>query len=367
MFGLNSPLRLLRETWRNPTMLAEELYAMATSTDPVVRSGPVEIQVGKDEPGLRITQSERPATESAVSLAATRIRQPESRTQEVSFEGNITKAFDGFLPRPVTPDTPRSRSDVASRVEPPRRPLLDIDLPSTAVSSIPSILDRRPTASVSQDLPAFRESAQASLDALKRNEITPIEFEAPKSSATKDDYRRAAQQVDLSPTIRPVSAFPTIDFASVGGLGDTGIDRRPSPSPIVPPALVGQPAYINPAFSVAGPVSFETNPVQFSLPPLLFNSTTDSYVPLIPNTPVLIKTSQPYFGTVTSGRGDTWLVRIVRPIPDEGDTTDIVVTIPFIDEDEDAPVGMTIGPIIEFTDPSTDASEYYYQPPVWLA
>jgi hypothetical protein len=67
-----------------------------------------------------------------------------------------------------------------------------------------------------------------------------------------------------------------------------------------------------------------------------------------------------YFGVVQDGIGSTWSVTLFDDpgAQTPGDT--VSVSIPYIDEGEAAPVGVTVGPIFLI------GGSYYYQPPVWL-
>jgi hypothetical protein len=53
IFG-DQALRLLREDWANPKMLADELFAIFTSTDPMTLTGPVTIDNTTNQPGLTV-------------------------------------------------------------------------------------------------------------------------------------------------------------------------------------------------------------------------------------------------------------------------------------------------------------------------
>jgi hypothetical protein len=67
-----------------------------------------------------------------------------------------------------------------------------------------------------------------------------------------------------------------------------------------------------------------------------------------------------YFGTVQSGNGGEWIVTLFESGASGSTGSTVTVTIPYIDESETAPVGVTVGPIFLIS------SEYIYQPPVWL-
>jgi hypothetical protein len=91
MWGVSEPVRLLKENWKDPTKLAQELYAMFTARTPVVHEGPVTIKVRAGETALRIVQGDRddadfgatdlgrPAAQPAIRRAAEEGRRPGDR------------------------------------------------------------------------------------------------------------------------------------------------------------------------------------------------------------------------------------------------------------------------------------------------
>lgn len=56
LFG-DQAIRLLREKWKNPVQLAEELYAMFTSSRPLTTDAPITIFQSGDQPPLRIVMN----------------------------------------------------------------------------------------------------------------------------------------------------------------------------------------------------------------------------------------------------------------------------------------------------------------------
>jgi hypothetical protein len=67
-----------------------------------------------------------------------------------------------------------------------------------------------------------------------------------------------------------------------------------------------------------------------------------------------------YFGVVQDGTGSEWLVTLFQTGASGTAGNTVTVEIPYIDDSETAPMGVTVGPIFLIS------GTYFYQPPVWL-
>lgn len=130
-------------------------------------------------------------------------------------------------------------------------------------------------------------------------------------------------------------------------------------------ALLPRAAYVAPSDPppIAKPIPFSPPPVSFS-DPLQFGVTKlrgmeNFDAPIIDAFNPTDSLPQPtsYLGIIVSGKGSTWRIRVIGG----GKNSVVDVNIPFIAEDEEAPIGLTVMPVMRV------GGQYYYQPAVWLA
>lgn len=108
-FLRDEALRLLREKWQNPTLLAEELYTILNSDLPLNIDGPVTINnpPGSTEPGLTINQ------EGGGDIAFQINKNNGDGTQSIvqlSYTGD-TLVFDGPITDPEDPDADEDNTE----------------------------------------------------------------------------------------------------------------------------------------------------------------------------------------------------------------------------------------------------------------
>jgi hypothetical protein len=129
LIGVNSPVRLLREQWKDPTALAQELYAMFTAKGPREINDTLTIRVGAGQPALRIIRDE----------GDTIINEGPTHNFGVTKDSTPTStAVPGRRPRPrPTDDAQRPRSqpfgdDTTIRANPSDRPSSETPAASAA-------------------------------------------------------------------------------------------------------------------------------------------------------------------------------------------------------------------------------------------
>lgn len=197
--------------------------------------------------------------------------------------------------------------------------------------------------------------------AAKKGDIALPAFQAAQKPKPSDTYELPNNPFKTPPSDKknlPGDFIPVIE----------GRKDRPTPDRVESPIELPQKRVDG--FSVEVPSAFKGKaPVQFDVPPEIFNPDTGQYeVPetLIPKPKDVkevpeIEQKEPvisyvFFATVVSGTGKTWTMKI-KTEDDDGD--EIEVEISKVADDEDAPVGFSMFVILI-------GDTYYGQPPIWL-
>ncbi len=141
MIGVNSPLRLLRENWSNPTALAQELYAMFTAKGPVELDDTLTIRVPENKTVLKIERQEagdtydfgqaNTVTKQQVAADLSRIGQPATPTPRRQRPQDARKAASQ-APADERRPSPPPIAPTDSPTRPWRKattPLIEIDGP----------------------------------------------------------------------------------------------------------------------------------------------------------------------------------------------------------------------------------------------
>jgi hypothetical protein len=180
LIGINSPNRLLREQWKTPTDLAQELYAMLTAKGPREIHDTLTIRVPQGTPAIRVIRQDGDTSISETT---------HNFGVNKSSPGGPGNAFPaGRRPRPE-PDQARRRDfggqDYASRPrpgEPEPSPDLssvnpfgtpDLEFDASAGFSGPVTFNR----AVFREEPLFLDSTTGRFRTLKQiaEEITPLQ------------------------------------------------------------------------------------------------------------------------------------------------------------------------------------------------
>lgn len=101
--GVNSPVRLLREDWKTPRALAEELYAMFTAKEGPVVNGPITIRVPQGQEPIQVQRVEAGDTFQTINKRPSTLSSP-----------TPTSAPAVQARRPAAADTSSARSSAAS-------------------------------------------------------------------------------------------------------------------------------------------------------------------------------------------------------------------------------------------------------------
>jgi hypothetical protein len=139
----NRAIRLMRENWRTPRALAEELYAIFSAKEPVELEDTLTIRVPEGRPALRVARrEERPDDRPAPTPRPPARQRPEGPTQGPGVRTTNRVTDDGApQPRPqptADPYMPRRRTAEPRREgagrpgqqeRPASAPLIEIDGP----------------------------------------------------------------------------------------------------------------------------------------------------------------------------------------------------------------------------------------------
>jgi hypothetical protein len=329
--------RLLRESWKSPTSLAQELYAMLLGDpDGEAAARPEAVATRAEAPSPRREAAPRPSAEPAPS--------PPSRPRPASPPPQPPVPWKGHEPHvaaaaPYRPDWPKPDIKAISL------PLPDSPFLSQPFIAAPNLITSPPPVPPFAPIDAFTPNPPAwvyfpDFDRKRAPDTGPDWLPIDNIPFGGDDGTSAflGQVVSGSEASYSVTLYPQ---GRDGAAGDTVTVVVPDP----PDADLDAETWISPVLKVTR----DDDTIEYLYQPSAGGAGGTSS----------------FLGKVVSGSGDTYTVQLY-PAGKEGTAgASVTVKVPQIASDDAIPADTWIAPVMRYTD-SDGVVHYQFQPPVWL-